>query len=77
MSDAASALAVTNHVIRRLIKDHILPAEQVVPGAPYQFVPRTSTTPQLAMPSPGKEVRVTQILQTRSQCLQALMRGAQ
>jgi excisionase family DNA binding protein len=37
MSEAASALAVTNHVIRRLIKERILPAEQVVPGAPYQI----------------------------------------
>ena len=37
MSEAASGLAVTNHVIRRLIKDGILPAEQVVPRAPYQI----------------------------------------
>jgi len=37
MSEAASALCVTNHVIRRLIKEGILPAEQVVPGAPYQI----------------------------------------
>ena len=26
-----------HHCIRRLIKDGILPAEQVVPGAPYQI----------------------------------------
>ena len=37
MSEAASALAVTNHVIRRLIKDGILEAEQVMVGAPYQI----------------------------------------
>ena len=37
MSEAASALGVTNHVIRRLINDRILAAEQVVPGAPYQI----------------------------------------
>jgi excisionase family DNA binding protein len=37
MSEAASTLGVTNHVIRRLIKDGILAAEQVVPGAPYQI----------------------------------------
>lgn len=37
MSEAASALSVTNHVIRRLIKNGILPAEQVVAGAPYQI----------------------------------------
>jgi excisionase family DNA binding protein len=37
MSEAAQLLGVTNHVIRRLIKDGILAAEQVVPGAPYQI----------------------------------------
>lgn len=37
MSEAAAKLGVTNHVIRRLINDRILPAEQVVPGAPYQI----------------------------------------
>ena len=37
MSEAAEALGVTNHVIRRFIKDGILDAEQVVPGAPYQI----------------------------------------
>ncbi len=37
MSEAAGKLGVTNHRIRRLIKDRILPAEQVVPGAPYQI----------------------------------------
>ncbi len=37
MSEAAAALGVTNHRIRRLIKDRVLAAEQVVPGAPYQI----------------------------------------
>ena len=37
MSEAATALGVTHHRIRRLIKDGILAAEQVVPGAPYQI----------------------------------------
>jgi excisionase family DNA binding protein len=37
MTEAANALGVTNHVIRRLIKEGDLPAEQVVPGAPYQI----------------------------------------
>jgi excisionase family DNA binding protein len=37
MSEAASALGVTNHAIRRLIKTNILPAVQVVPGAPFQI----------------------------------------
>ena len=37
MSEAAKELGVTNHVIRKLIKDGILPANQVVDGAPYQI----------------------------------------
>lgn len=37
MTQAAKSLGVTNHVIRRLIKDGILPAKQVVPGAPYKI----------------------------------------
>ena len=37
MTEAAKELGVTNHVIRKLIKDGILPANQVVDGAPYQI----------------------------------------
>ena len=37
MTEAAKLLGVTNHVIRRLIKDGILAAEQVVHNAPYQI----------------------------------------
>ncbi len=37
MSQAATRLGVTNHRIRRLIKDGLLSAEQVVPRAPYQI----------------------------------------
>lgn len=37
MTEAAKALGVTNHAIRRLIKSGILPAVQVVSGAPYQI----------------------------------------
>src|SRR5262249_29961463 len=37
MSKAGAKLDVTNHRIRRLIKDGVLAAEQVVPGAPYQI----------------------------------------
>jgi len=37
MSEAAKELGVTNHFIRKLIKDGILPANQVVDGAPYQI----------------------------------------
>ncbi len=37
MSEAAATLGVTRHTIRRLIKDRILAADQVVAGAPYQI----------------------------------------
>ena len=37
MREAAAQLGVTSHVVRRLIKDGILPAEQVVSGAPWQI----------------------------------------
>lgn len=38
MTEAAEALSLTNHRIRHLIKAGILPAVQVVPGAPYQIL---------------------------------------
>jgi len=37
MSEAATTIGVTHHRIRKLIQAGILPAEQVVPGAPYQI----------------------------------------
>jgi excisionase family DNA binding protein len=37
MSEAAAALQVSNHTVRRLIKEQVLAAEQVVPGAPWQI----------------------------------------
>ncbi len=37
MSEAATALGVTHYMIRRLIKDKVLPAEQVMPDAPWQI----------------------------------------
>lgn len=37
MSDAAKLLGVTHYMIRRLITDRVLPAEQVMPDAPWQI----------------------------------------
>ena len=37
MTEAAEKLGVTNHVIRRLIKEKTLPAEQVMRNAPHQI----------------------------------------
>lgn len=47
MTEAATQLGVTNHVIRRLIKDQILAAEQVVPDAPYQIRMRDLQTEEV------------------------------
>ena len=37
MSEAAASLGVSAHVIRRLIREGTLPAEQVIPDAPWQI----------------------------------------
>jgi hypothetical protein len=37
MTEAARELNVTNHSIRRLIREQILSARQLVRGAPYQI----------------------------------------
>jgi hypothetical protein len=37
MSEAAAALRTTHHTLRKLIKAKILPAVQLVPGAPHQI----------------------------------------
>ena len=37
MTEAAKELGVSNHVIRGLIKDGVLPARQVIPCAPWQI----------------------------------------
>lgn len=37
MSEAAKLLGVTHHMIRRLIHERVLPAEQVMPDAPWQI----------------------------------------
>jgi excisionase family DNA binding protein len=37
MREAAAKLGVTSHVVRRMIHGGVLPADQVVPGAPWQI----------------------------------------
>src|ERR1700692_494364 len=37
MFEAAKLLGVASHAIRRLTKDGVLPAEQVMPDAPWQI----------------------------------------
>jgi excisionase family DNA binding protein len=44
MTEAATALGVTNHTIRRLIRTNVLLATQVVPGAPFQIRASDLTT---------------------------------
>ena len=58
MSEAASQLGVNNHRIRRLIKEGLLPAEQVVPRAPYQIRASDLLDPQV----------IDAIARTRSPC---------
>ena len=59
MTEAATALGVTNHTIRRLVKTGVLPAEQVVPGAPYQIRANdlTSAPVKSAMARKGRPCR--------------------
>ena len=54
MTEAATQLGVTNHVIRRLIKDRILAAEQVVPDAPYQIRVRDLQSEEVTAAIAGK-----------------------
>lgn len=60
MTEAAKALSVTNHRIRQLIKSGILPAVQVVSGAPYQIRAKdlTSEMVQTAIACKGRPCRV-------------------
>src|ERR1700741_981118 len=60
MTEAATALGVTNHTIRRLVKTGVLPAEQVVAGAPYQIRADdlTSASVKSAMARKGRPRRV-------------------
>jgi excisionase family DNA binding protein len=60
MTEAAKALGVTNHAIRRLIKASVLSAVQVVPGAPYQIRANdlTSDTVKTAVVRKGRPCRV-------------------
>ena len=76
MTEAAKALGVTNHTIRRLIKTGVLPAEQVVPGRtvpdPCRSTWRRSRSKQRW---PEKVARVALLTRTRFQCLQTLEKG--
>jgi len=60
MSEAAVMLGVSNHQIRRLIKEGVLPAEQVVPDAPYQIRARDLHEERvtLALARKGRPCRV-------------------
>jgi excisionase family DNA binding protein len=63
MTEAAAALGVTNHRIRHLIKTKVLPAEQVVPGAPYQIRADdlASAPVQAAIARKGRPCRVDDV----------------
>ena len=56
----AALLGVTNHTIRRLIKTGVLPAVQVVPGAPHQIgaVDLASEPVKTAVARKGRPCRI-------------------
>ena len=72
MSEAAKELGVSNHVIRRLIKDGTLPAKQVVNGAPYQIRTKEIQSDEVLRASNRKSARVATKTINSFQCLQAL-----
>jgi excisionase family DNA binding protein len=66
MSEAATKLGVFNHQIRRLIKEGILPAEQVVVDASYQIKAADPLSEQVrsALARKGRPCRVVSKKQT-------------
>ncbi len=68
MSETAAALGVNNHRIRRLIKDGLLPAEQVVPRAPYQIRASDMEIGGSSTRLREQIARVASTPTTRSQC---------
>jgi excisionase family DNA binding protein len=61
LTEAAAALRTTSHTLRRLIKSGVLPAVQVVPGAPYQIRADdlASEAVKSAMARKGRPCRIT------------------
>jgi excisionase family DNA binding protein len=61
LTEAAAALRTTSHTLRRLIKSGLLPAVQVVPGAPYQIraADLASESVKSAMARKGRPCRIT------------------
>jgi excisionase family DNA binding protein len=74
MCEAAKLLGVTNHVIRRLIKERILHAEQVVPGAPYQIRASDMQSEAVTAAIGRKHRRVRTMSTANSQCLSVLQK---
>jgi len=66
MSEAAATLGVSHHQIRRLIKEGILAADQVVPDAPYQIRASDLRTERVtaALARKGRPCRVISEKQT-------------
>ena len=61
LTEAAAALRTTSHTTRRQIKSGVLPAVQVVPGAPYQIRADdlASEAVKSAMAQKGRPHRIT------------------
>ena len=69
MSEAAKRLGVTSHVIRRLIKDRVLPAEQVMPDAPWQIRASDLQSEAVAAAFAANIARVATMPKDKSLCL--------
>ncbi len=70
MSEAAVKLGVSHHQIRRLIKQGILAADQVVPDAPYQIRANDLLDERVTMRSHEKIVRIGRIPRIKLLCFQ-------
>jgi hypothetical protein len=66
LSEAAAALQISHHQIRRLIKDGVLAADQVMPDAPYQIRASDLATERVkaALTERRRPRRLTSKLQT-------------
>ena len=59
MIQAAQRLGVSTAVVRRLIDEKVLPAMQVLPGAPWAIDAQAITSPKVIQAAKERKVRVS------------------
>ena len=57
MLQAAERLGVSSTVVRRLIDGKILPATQILPGAPWEIDSKAVTSPEVIQAAMGRKNR--------------------